>query len=446
MRVSVIVTMPAEQTLRSSSLAAFTPGGLGPEPFLAPARRGDLYIDPKFPPLPLSARRADGINLAMAGAEAAPTFVTRGTIDTDNIDRVREENRGVEIFADPEIGLFETPHCGPTALGNRSDVETKLEVPALLAKGLDGSRVAVAVMDTGINVAHLRARGLKAKLDRLTFWAPPGVPHTPGRYPVDHGTMCAFDVLIAAPSCTLLDFPILRSTTPGGSAMAGFLSDALLAFSYLNTQRTTASFKRKYKALVVSNSWGMYHPSWDFPVGHPGRYADNPNHPFNIIVGTLARSGADVLFAAGNCGADCPDGRCQGVTRDTITGANAHADVLTSAGCDVNDSRVGYSSQGPGIAGMAKEKPDITAYTHFVGSEAFGAGTPDSGTSAACPVAAGSVAAIRTKLSTGQASSKDLLLQFRADALPKPGPGSGWNKDYGTGVIRPLAVANHFGL
>jgi hypothetical protein len=136
------------------------------------------------------------------------------------------------------------------------------------------------------------------------FWSPPNVAKTPGEYEIDHGTMCAYDALIAAPACSLLDFPILQSETPGGSVMAGFLSDALLAFSYLHKRLTTPGWK--YKALVINNSWGMYHPSWDFPAGHPGRYADNPNHPFNIMVGTIAREGADVLFAAGNCGADCP--------------------------------------------------------------------------------------------------------------------------------------------
>jgi hypothetical protein len=254
--------------------------------------------------------------------------------------------------------------------------------------------------------------------------------------------MCAFDVLIAAPKATLLDFPILQSTTPGGSVMAGFLSDALLAFSYLHTAFSSPTWK--YRALVVNNSWGMYHPSWDFPAGHPGRYADNPNHPFNIMVGTLALAGADVLFAAGNCGKDCPDGRCGGVTKHTITGANAHPDVLTLAGCDVTDSRVGYSSQGPAIPGMAREKPDITAYTHFLGSEAFGPGVPDSGTSTACPVAAGCVAAIRTKLRPSKVPPAQLFQQFIASAAPKPAPG--WNGDYGAGIIRPLPVATHFGL
>lgn len=462
MRISVIVSMPAGAALRASSATAFmlqsgTRGGqvqprrYGPGALMlesttpgAPIKKGDLQLDPNFPPLPLSGRTPEAINLATATASSAPAFVTRGTIDADRIDEVKTTGSGVQVFADPEIGLFPTSGCGAAPIGASADVERKLDVAALHAKKLDGRRIAVAIMDTGVNVAHLRAAGMRPKLDKSVFWAPPGVLPMPGAYPVDHGTMCAFDALIAAPRCTLLDFPILRSTTPGGSAMAGFLSDALLAYSYLMQQFNGPSWK--YKALVINNSWGMYHPSWDFPAGHPGRYSDNPNHPFNIIVGSLARAGADILFAAGNCGKSCPDDRCGGVTKHTITGANAHPDVLTLAGCDVNDVRVGYSSQGPAIPGMAGGKPDVAAYTHFLGSQAFGVGDPDSGTSTSCPVAAGCVAALRTKLPASATSPRDLFDQFIATAQPAPGAGPGWNGDYGAGVIRPVAVGRHFGL
>jgi hypothetical protein len=188
----------------------------------------------------------------------------------------------------------------------------------------------------------------------------------------------------------------------------------------------------------------MFHPSWDFPAGHPGRYADNPNHPFNIITGALAQAGADILFAAGNCGADCPDGRCQGVVTNAITGANAHPDVLSVAGCDVTNVRVGYSSQGPGIAGMAHEKPDLTAYTHFLGSKAFGSAEPDSGTSAACPVAAGCVAALRTKCHAAQHPPAKIFKALRDTALPAGG--AVWNGDYGYGIVQPAAAAGNLGL
>ncbi|WP_342151037.1 S8/S53 family peptidase [Methylorubrum sp. SB2] len=440
MRVSCIVTLPAQAALRTSAAAAFTANPLGFAMDTKPDKAG-LIIDPTFSPLPIPSAQAGGIALEAAGPQQAPVFVGRGTIDVDRIHEIAAEEDGVGIFADPEIGTF-TVCSGNPPVGATADVARKLDTAQLLAKKLDGKGVALAIMDTGINLAHLKGRGLKPKLSRKYGWAPPGSAWTPGSYPVDHGTMCAYDALIAAPKATLLDFPILRSTTPGGSVMSGFLSDAILAYSYLLSRLQNPSWP--FRALVVNNSWGMYHPSWDFPAGHPGRYADNPNHPFNLIVGTLARAGADILFAAGNCGADCPDGQCKGVVTDTITGANAHPDVLTLAGCDIDDQRVGYSSQGPGIAGMAPDKPDVTAYTHFLGSEAYGAGSPDSGTSTACPVAAGCVAALRTRLAPAKEPPASLFATIRAQALGKPGPG--WNADYGTGIIRPVPVATVYGL
>ena len=53
-------------------------------------------------------------------------------------------------------------------------------------------------------------------------------------------------------------------------------------------------------------------------------------------------------------------------------GANGHKDVLCVAGVDTHDQWVGYSSEGPAIAGMDHEKPDVAAYTHFLGSEVAG--------------------------------------------------------------------------
>lgn len=442
MRVSVIMTMEASPVLRAESALAFALDA-GPTPVPEPAVLDGLVIDPTFRPLPIASLTPDAITLAAASLDTAPAFVTRGTIEVEHIEEVPHERDGVKIFADPEVGLF-APNCPSGAVGSHLDVARLLDSTALAAKRLDGKGVAVAIMDTGINLAHLRGLGLRPSLDRHTYWAPPGVSGAPGRFPTDHGTMCAFDALIAAPRCTLLDFPILRSRTPGGSVMSGFLSDALLAFSYLRGQMALPEWK--YRALVINNSWGMYHPSWDFPPGHPGCYSDNPAHPFNIIVGTVARAGADILFAAGNCGADCPDGRCLGVTSQTISGANAHPDVLTLAACDIHGSRLGYSSQGPGIAGMAANKPDLTAYSHFRGSEAFGPAAPDSGTSTACPVAAGVVAALRTRLAPSKVPPNALFSQVIAGAAPAPGTLRGWNPDYGAGIIDALAVASHFGL
>jgi hypothetical protein len=225
--------------------------------------------------------------------------------------------------------------------------------------------------------------------------------------------------------------------------MSGTLSAALSAYGFMLGSWASGPL-RSYEALVASNSWGIFHPSWDFPAGHPGRYCDNPNHPFNVQMGTVTRAGIDVIFAAGNCGAPCADGRCQGRTAGSIMGASAMHEVLTIAGCDTHGQRVGYSSQGPSIAGMHQSKPDITSYTHFLGSEAFGAGTPDSGTSAACPVVSGCVAALRTSARIPPRTTlppAKLFDVLRQTARQPSGPPHAWNGDFGFGVIDPVAAA-----
>src|SRR5207249_1064073 len=119
---------------------------------------------------------------------------------------------------------------------------------------------------------------------------------------------------------------------------------------------------------VVNNSWGLFDRASDAPVGSPENYSANPDHPFNQVTGALVAAGADVFFAAGNCGADCPDGRCgAGDTGPgaSIHGANSHPDVVTVAAVTVTDRRLGYSSQGPGA--LYSRKPDLAGFSHFKG-------------------------------------------------------------------------------
>ncbi|MCX4546811.1 S8 family serine peptidase [Streptomyces sp. NBC_01565] len=337
----------------------------------------------------------------------------------------------VGISADPVIEG--TPTCGGDApVGDWQAVQNFFA--ELGADNLDGAGVALAITDTGINTQHLSDElGRPITVDAARSWNPPGVSGQPGRFPVDHGTMCAFDALIAAPKATLLDVPVLLSERPGPTVMSGLLSDAVAAYSHL--WALLEVMPEDKKALVVSNSWGSFSPRWDFPPGHPGNYSDNPGHPFNLMVTALESAGADVLFAAGNCGRDCQDGRCQ-FPSQPIVGANSHPRALSIGGVDTRGDRVGYSSQGPGR--LSNRKPDICAYTHFEGSHAFGAGAPDSGTSAACPVAAGVVAAVRTQWPASAIKPSELrtLLRRTADDLGA----AGFDHDNGYGVINAPAI------
>ena len=456
MRYRVLTVLPKQEPLVESA-KAFREGRSPTIPLRAARIPSGMEIDESAPALPMGSADLASMSMESMQADTSDQFVVQGFVEAQRPEDVPESSDGRVLFADPQIASFQNSRliagfastCGNSpALGDDKAVKSLLNVSALAAKHLDGLGVAIAIMDSGINLAHLTARlGPGVRLDAQNSWTPQGGLVPPGRYPVNHGTMCAFDALIAAPNATLLDYPILGVRAPGGSQMSGSIGVALIAFSHLMANWAVAfapGGASKYKALVVNNSWGMYHPSWDLPTGHPGRYCDNPNHPFNLIVGVLARS-ADILFAAGNCGDECADMRCNSRTVGTIMGANAHADVLTVAGCDTANLRVGYSSQGPSISGMPQQKPDITTYTHFTGSEAFGIGSPDSGTSAACPVAAGCVAALRTRLNPATTPSSNLFAQLRANATPAGGT-PGWNGDYGFGILDPVATAAALGL
>jgi subtilisin family serine protease len=361
------------------------------------------------------------------------SVVVRGEVADDEIStRVSllpaSRRDVVAVYADPVIETTLT--CGGDApVGDWHDVEALLRVAELQAEGLDGSGVALAVTDTGINAAHVtKVMGRAMTMDKDRSWAPSGVVGEAGRFEVDHGTMCAFDTLIAAPRAALIDIPVLLSRRPGGSALDGLLSDAVAAYAHLRT--VLEAQPAATRSLVVSNSWGSFSPRWDFPPGHPGNYSDNPAHPFNLIVGSLTQAGADVLFAAGNCGVQCQDGRCAYPERP-IVGANSHARVLSIGGVDTTGERVGYSSQGPGR--LSTRKPDVCAYTHFSGSRAFGDDQPDSGTSAACPVAAGLVAAIRTQWPSARLSPSQLRTLLRRTSDDRSDVG--YDYDYGYGVV-----------
>jgi subtilisin family serine protease len=294
---------------------------------------------------------------------------------------------------------------------------------------LDGKGVRVAIVDTGVD---------KTIVPVASGWGPspayvPGSTQAIFGSSQAHGTMCAFDVRIAAPQAEILDFALLQSH---GATWSAFLSDAIAAYAEL-----MRLLDETPGPLIVNNSWGLFDRSDDAPIGSPENYSANPEHPFNQIVGTLVAAGADVFFAAGNCGTGgdnggCTDRRCGAGDRGpgaSIHGANSHPDVITVAAVTTQNRRLGYSSQGPG--GLHTRKPDLAACSHFKGSGVYAA---DSGTSAACPVAAGVAAALRTegkgrKLSPPQMKG---LLQRTARDLEA----NGWDFEVGYGVINAGAA------
>lgn len=199
------------------------------------------------------------------------TYLVRGQIaddtEADYTTATRNPNV-VGIYADPQIEVC--PVCpGSPPLDTDATVAQRIGVPQFAAKRMDGGGVLVAIVDTGINMAYLRSHGKNPNFDAARSWVP-RTGLTPGSLPVGHGTMCAYDVTIAAPRCTLLDIALLLSNRTGGSIMEGLLSDAVLAYRHLLRVQLAPRRPGESRSLVVNNSWGMFRQSWDYPVGHPG--------------------------------------------------------------------------------------------------------------------------------------------------------------------------------
>jgi hypothetical protein len=224
--------------------------------------------------------------------------------------------------------------------------------------------------------------------------------------------MTSTDALGMAPDAHIYDLRISDSPT-----VPGLISNAIQAFQWAIDRH-----RRDGTPQVLSNSWGIFQQSWD-PA-----YATDPNHPFTQKVVEALNEGILVLFAAGNCGDTCPDGRCgpdAGPGRD-IWGANGHPLVMTVGAVNKDEQFVGYSSMGPGA--LDPHKPDFCSITHFRGYE-----PSDSGTSAATPILAGAVALIKQAHPAATQAQIKACLQSTAKDI---GP-AGWDQWSGAGIVRP---------
>ena len=143
------------------------------------------------------------------------TYLVRGTVPDDPDD---QRAAVAEATARPEVvGVYSDPvisTClvcpGDPAVGNDQDVATQLGVKALADAGMDGYRVPVAIVDTGINLAYLESKGRDPKFSRQRSWAPAGVATRPGQHPVGHRPHGREGGGIAPPQAAQLDPPPRR--------------------------------------------------------------------------------------------------------------------------------------------------------------------------------------------------------------------------------------------
>lgn len=393
-----------------------------------------LQIDQEFAPVPMSGGSGE--------MGAGPSYMIRGTVANEaELEELRRRSDVVAVwpdvpiagFASSDLGmgqvqLAENPafapcpigtcDCSPgTPNGTIAQVATYLGVDQIWAAGFRGAGIVVGVVDSGIT-----AVGRPVKTGETTR----RIPRVIGGWPADdwgtesskwgdHGNMCATDVLGMAPEAQLYD---LRVAGSGGSP--GTISRALQSFQWaIDRHRMDGT------PQVLTNSWGIFQENWD------ATYARNPNHPFTRKVVETINEGILVLFAAGNCGDTCPDGRCGpdvGPGR-SIWGANGHPLVMTVGAVNRSERFVGYSSRGP--AALDPNKPDFCSVTHFTGYF-----NSDSGTSAATPILAGVVAVLKqAKPSLTQAAAKTALRSTAKDIGP-----SGFDQHSGAGIVRAKAA------
>jgi subtilisin family serine protease len=415
----------------------YQPGGSG-SMALGDGHRMDaagFEIDHEYEPVSM------GTAAGAAGFAAGPaeTFVVRGTVRSEkDIEALRARPEVAEVWRDTPIAPFPNltdgqpdPQsgggmagcpiapcdCDPaTPKGTIADVAAYLGVDQIWARGIRGTGMVVGVLDSGMT-----AQGRPVKDGETSR----RIPRVIGGWPSDwgtesskwgnHGNMCATDVLGMAPDAQLFD---LRIAGSGGSP--GTISRALQAFNWAINQ-----FRTNGTPQVLTNSWGIFQEAWD------NTYARNPNHPFTRKVVEAINEGMLVLFAAGNCGDTCPDGRCGGDVGpgSSIWGANGHPMVMTVGAVNKNEQFIGYSSRGP--AALDPNKPDFCSISHFTGYN-----TSDSGTSAATPILAGAVALLKqAKAAATQAEIKSVLKATAKDIGP-----AGFDQHSGAGIVQIKAA------
>jgi hypothetical protein len=335
-----------------------------------------------------------------------------------------------EVFAgsSPDIPFAASDHwcIGEAAdpmFSDRSAAERLLHIDYLRAQAnTTGTGVNVVLVDEGLDKGEL---GASYGGGWTVGHSLPGTAmQPPGSIRRTHGMMMAHNILKVAPGATLFDLPLAPAKI---SNITAFLSLAHAAYHQALTDIESGAVGNHPGPWIFVNPWGIYDRKSEQP---PGWYTTNPANPFNKLIVKVVNAKIDVVFAAGNCGQFCPDFRCGGEDQGpgySIWGANSLEQVLTVGAVRADTMWLGYSSQGPGQSALGPHKPDLCATSQFCeDGDAFSINT---GTSAACGLTGGVVAALRSHWDSTRVSPHQLKHVLNQSA--RKSPGLGWNNSLG---------------
>ena len=371
-------------------------GDFAPIPMFSSEGEGDEILVERF----------SGFNVSQESPDTySSTTVVACIIDSSRLEALTSEHQEIKVWPNSELTLFNSfgrdvveynefgthpldlassrggTDCRPFRAGVGIDVIRELlAVDRVWRDGFRGQNIVVGIIDEGVNGQVYPVVGGFSNNNAV----PPGSAAI-----TSHGSMCAADILIAAPAVKLYDYPFLGVPNSGG---------ALRMFQAVLEQRRIDGTPH-----ITNNSYGFT------GIPHqqlfPNHEIFDLNHPLHRKVREVVASGTPAFFAAGNCGEPCPSGACfpSGIgPNKSIHASNSLKEVITVAAVNSRHEHIGYSSQGPGL--FEAGKPDIASYSHIFGN--FGPNRPgglaqpfDNGTSAATPVAAGVGALLMSAIS-----------------------------------------------
>jgi len=172
----VVVAAAAGLTMQTVNLSRAKLPGL-PDAFL---------LDEKYAPVPItngSMEQAMSIAKSTLTSSSFPpstgsqSFVVRGIIEPADLPIIyhRARDTGTSlVFSDPAIQFHhQPPICMSTHfVGTDADVRRLLGIGRLRDLGMLGHGVAIAIVDSGINLEFLRKRGLSPRMDMHASWSP----------------------------------------------------------------------------------------------------------------------------------------------------------------------------------------------------------------------------------------------------------------------------------